>query len=109
MKHFYLSFADETFLGATVVQGHDLVDAVRNAWDLGLNPGGQVLGGEVPEEMLTQPDIAICIGRLATAEELHALGAQSLKDMPEDKQREIEKVAERGCACCNGKIRGHVH
>lgn len=44
---FYLSFVDEDkdeFLGACYVEGETIDTAVRNAWDQGINPGGQVLG-----------------------------------------------------------------
>jgi hypothetical protein len=44
----YLSFVEtgppDKFLGGLVIEGDDLADALRNAWRLGLNPGGAVLG-----------------------------------------------------------------
>lgn len=48
MSLFYLSFCDlnkpdgEQFLGGTVVEAQDSVDAVIEAHLLGINPGGQV-------------------------------------------------------------------
>ena len=50
----YLSFADPElppgtrFLGATVVDGFDIIDAAANARLLGINPGGEVLGVPTP-------------------------------------------------------------
>jgi hypothetical protein len=44
----WLSFADtdlpagSQFLGACVVRGDDLPDAIRTAWARGINPGGEV-------------------------------------------------------------------
>lgn len=49
-KLWWLSFCDtdrpsgQQFLGVCIVAGRDLEAAVRNAWVLGINPGGQVLG-----------------------------------------------------------------
>ena len=41
----WLSFADETgFLGLVLTHGADLVEATQRAWDLEINPGGEVLG-----------------------------------------------------------------
>jgi hypothetical protein len=53
MAWFYLSFADNTlpknqqWLGAVIVQGSDMKDAIENAWILDINPGGEVLGMEI--------------------------------------------------------------
>ena len=47
----WLSFVDPNldvghrFLGAAIVRGAGMVDAVREAWRLGVNPGGEVAGG----------------------------------------------------------------
>lgn len=44
MMYTYLSFADDTgFLGACVVEGDTIEDAVANAWKHGCNPGGEVM------------------------------------------------------------------
>jgi hypothetical protein len=53
MRLYYLSFASDTaFLGCVFVEGRELVDAVRAAHRLGINPGGEVLGAPVPEDMM---------------------------------------------------------
>lgn len=60
MKWFWLSFADGTlprgsqFLGAAVVAAHDLPGAIRVAWALGINPGGEVQIAEI--ENLPPPE-----------------------------------------------------
>jgi hypothetical protein len=59
----WLSFADETaekgsqFRGAVIVRGSDIVDAVRNAHMYGINPSGQVLGKDIPPDLVV-PDWA---------------------------------------------------
>ena len=45
----WLSFCDpdkpkgKAFLGVAIVEADDNISAVRAAWDLGINPGGEVL------------------------------------------------------------------
>ncbi len=45
---FYLSFADDGFIGAAIVIADDIESAARTCWELGINPGGQVLGCNLP-------------------------------------------------------------
>jgi hypothetical protein len=57
LRWFYLSFADNGFLGATVVRAHGVVSASKEAFEHGCNPGGDVLaiamedGDPVPDEI----------------------------------------------------------
>jgi hypothetical protein len=58
---FWLSFCDtakpagQQFLGGCYVPGNDMIEAVKNAWDLGCNPGGQVAAlGPFPESHLRE-------------------------------------------------------
>jgi hypothetical protein len=52
---FYISFADSSrpkgtqFMGAVIVRGADIEEAAREAWRLGINPGGEALGVPLPE------------------------------------------------------------
>lgn len=49
--YWWLSFADERgFLGAVVVPGSSFLEAVTAASLLGVNPGGEVQGVEIPGE-----------------------------------------------------------
>lgn len=51
-----LSFANvEGFLGGAVVYASDVSDAADKAWDMGINPGGEVLAFPIPEAF-TIPD-----------------------------------------------------
>ena len=82
MPHFYFSFViNGKFAGATVVQGDNIASALSRSHELGLNPGGEVLSLEIPPDKLERPDVKMCIGRLASKEELQALGAKRLGDM----------------------------
>lgn len=53
----YLSFCDELrpkgsqFLGGAIVPGDDLISAVKMAHVLGCNPGGEVVGHPIPEDI----------------------------------------------------------
>jgi hypothetical protein len=80
----YLSFADRSpdrFLGACVVYGDDLIDAIKTAWRLKINPGGQVLG--VPIENSIFP-----INRLMNRAELASFGqVQRLGDLKDQPQQ----------------------
>lgn len=51
--HFwYISFADEhSFRGAVVVHARGIEDAVARAWALGINPGGEALGLQLPHSV----------------------------------------------------------
>lgn len=46
---FYMSFADNTrpkgkkWLGAVIIDGSDITDAIRHSWQIGTNPGGEVV------------------------------------------------------------------
>lgn len=56
-----------SFLGACIVPGAHWLEAVNNAWALGCNPGGEVVG--LPT---TAPDSS-WIGRLLTREDIDQL------------------------------------
>lgn len=51
---FYISFCDPDrpkgtqFLGAVIVRADDMASATREAWRLGINPGGEALGFSIP-------------------------------------------------------------
>lgn len=77
---YWLSFCDPKrpegtrFLGACIVPGRDLREAARWAWVLNCNPGGEVLGLEVPPTI--DPSIpAEWRNRLLSREEVDRLDA----------------------------------
>lgn len=72
MTYFYISFATaEEFLGATVVDGKDPEDAVREASRRGVNPGGEAaifgLGDDFDPD---DPDHKPFLNRLVEKEEM---------------------------------------
>jgi hypothetical protein len=75
----YLSFADDEFLGACVVEGRGILSAVEQAHALGINPGGQVLAvkvhrddeGRLPtNRLLSREEVARHGGGVVTVGEL---------------------------------------
>ncbi len=53
---FYLSFVKETFVGGCIVRAEEMLDAVSVAHELGINPGGEVMGMPIPEGFLPGPE-----------------------------------------------------
>ena len=83
----WLSFADgdrpknEQFLGVAIVQARSLHEAIKAAWALGCNPGGQVMGADVPPEIGPPPEGYA--GRLLSRVECEAMQALWTPDDPE--------------------------
>ncbi len=73
----YLSFVrgEEGFVGACIVKADHLGMAVLAAHDLNCNPGGEVLGFEIPKQHI--PDL-IYMNRLLTKEEVSAFWPDSM-------------------------------
>ena len=74
----YLSFVgEEGWRGCTVVAADDFMEAVIKTHTLGINPGGEVKGTELPEEIMDDPDaaahVAACLNRLITREQMTEL------------------------------------
>jgi pseudouridine-5'-phosphate glycosidase len=82
MTLFWLSFADENrkpgkqLLGVVIVRGTDFQDAVEQAWLLGCNPGGQVVGLPVPGTLTIDKRY---IERLLTRQEAEVVDAEMKK------------------------------
>lgn len=76
MNWMYLSFAsDAGFLDGCVVRAKSIDQAVREAHRLGINPGGDVLGLEVPAHMIPQPHYR---ERLMTKDEIRSMEREML-------------------------------
>lgn len=73
MKLIYMSFADtdrpkgSQWLGAAYVEAEDLIAAIKKAWALKINPGGQVMSRELPLDAKVLPEYR---HRLLTEDEL---------------------------------------
>lgn len=51
MKLWYLSFVkDDGWAGGCYVEADNIIDAAARAWRLDCNPGGEVMGLEIPED-----------------------------------------------------------
>jgi hypothetical protein len=86
MAYYSLSFADpsrpegQRFLGVCIVEAITFADAIRRAWELSINPGGEVQGFAVPVEF--EHNIPrIGINRLISKQELNQLGEFSERDL----------------------------
>jgi hypothetical protein len=76
-RWWWLAFADpgdERFLGVCVVKRHSLVAAIQRAYQLGINPGGQVEGRALPEG--EEPPEALRDKLVADREELDRIVRQ---------------------------------
>lgn len=83
MATHYLSFADphlpegQQWLGAVILESDDclgFVGAVTASHMLGLNPGGEVVGFEVPDGYVARK----WMGRLLTRADIEAMDAEML-------------------------------
>ena len=66
----YLSFADDDsggFLGAVIIKARSFLEAVDKTHMLGINPGGEVVGGELRDGLEIAPR---CMNVLLTKERL---------------------------------------
>jgi len=83
-RWWWLSFVDDErpvgqrCLGVTVVEGRDFQSAVERASALGINPGGEVAGVELPPPLSEQ--YRHYRGRLVSREEANAGGHYSRRD-----------------------------
>lgn len=76
---YWLSFCDpdmpkgHAFLGVAIVHAFDFEGAVQEAWNLGINPGGEVMGFPIPSvvDNLVREDT----GRLLSKEKAETLSA----------------------------------
>ena len=79
MTYYWLSFKDpdkpqgQQFLGACAVEADSLEVAIMRAWQLGINPGGEVAHIKVPKR-LEKNIPRYGLNRLITKAELNAMG-----------------------------------
>lgn len=65
---FYLSYASETeFLGAIIIETRGMTTAMMETHALGINPGGECMGIEIPPENYPPKE---CWNRLLSREEV---------------------------------------
>lgn len=77
----WISFADETFRGAVIVQANDFVEAIMRAHLAGINPGGEAQGMLIPAETAAKiPEH--WKNRLLSREECQSFDAEMKKAPP---------------------------
>lgn len=79
--YYWLSFCDdtlptgETFVGGCIVRANSIAVAIQEAWRLRCNPGGEVMGYPIPQDLWYRIKEER-IGILWTKEECHAFEKQ---------------------------------
>lgn len=93
VPYWWLSFAEDSgFRGVVIIRARDQIEGIKIAWRLGINPGGQVVGFELPPEQQREvPQEAV--GRLLQRPDIEALFPQwHCKSLKEHKQEEIREA-----------------
>jgi hypothetical protein len=74
----WLSFVEpgKRSLGCCLVEGKDIREALRRAWALGINPGGEVMGVPLAQEVMEEhyPESGGWRERLLSPKELYQSG-----------------------------------
>ena len=87
MPFYYLSFCDvnrpdgQKHLGATVVQASDREAAIKRTSELGINPGGEIMIGEVPD---VPPEGMKYFEQFVSHAEMIADGEKPIGELDED-------------------------
>lgn len=89
LRWHYLSFADEKFNGAVILQCHGVTDGVMQTHALGINPGGQVMAVPMPDEVLPAEQYR---NRLLTKEDI----LEIWPDAKTIREHEEEELAGKG-------------
>lgn len=77
----WLSFADGKCLGMCFIEAEDIIDAATKAWELGINPGGEVLGFDMGLTAETIEEAAkFEMNRLYSPEEMRAKGYSTMRE-----------------------------
>jgi hypothetical protein len=83
----YLSFCDEVkhkSLGVCIVEVDDQMQAIQEAWDQGVNPGGEVLAFTLTAGQFKAQELEV--NRLYSREELVEMGFETLKNFKDAAQ-----------------------
>lgn len=75
-KHlWWLSFVNDSgFAGVTIVEAHTLAGALRRAWEVGANPGGEVGSADLGEPASVPNVDRVVLDRLMGRDELGRRG-----------------------------------
>jgi hypothetical protein len=84
-KLWWLSFAgDGGNLGVAVVAARNFGSAIAEAYRLGINPGGEVMGFECPPDC--DEAKVLGVGRLISPEEMARAGYAAIRETEEEKK-----------------------
>lgn len=79
MSLWWLSFADpnrsrgDEFVGVAIIEAVDFSSAIKAAWTLGCNPGGEVQGTQVDPKQARRLTFELPAGRLLQPDEAREL------------------------------------
>jgi len=79
-QQFWLSFAGRKFKGVAIVHADDFIEAVMICNLLGINPGGEVAGHEIPPVLVAPPEYVNKLLTKAEAKTLDDLWMQQIED-----------------------------
>jgi hypothetical protein len=92
------------FLGVAIVDAESSEDAIREAWRLKINPGGECMGFGMPED--ARAEHAPYMNRLLDENELKDIGVRlsdAAKSYDEIAVTVVKAIAQVVCAGCNPK------
>ena len=81
LRWWYLSFADDKFIGVVVTKARGIISARMNCARLGINPGGQLMAVTIPDECKV-PNVTDC-DRLLNEDEVRSIwsDAKTLREL----------------------------
>lgn len=101
----WLSFADpaktkgDQFLGVVIVDANSFEDAIKTAWRLEINPGGECMGLELPEE--ARAEHASYMNRLIGINEVTKIGERASDIKDEQLATRVTDAGSIACGHCN--------
>lgn len=98
---FYISYANDKFLGCTVVEAVSPEDALEEATKRGLNPGGEAAILGVPVSEYNNPEMLSLENRLVGKEEMMAQGAHRYGDLSDENKEKFNEAVISVCEECN--------
>jgi hypothetical protein len=101
MKTYWLSFVvDGKNMGVIITDAPDEKAAIRKTWQMGINPGGEVLAFERTGDLGDTDEEILLLGkdRLISPEELTAQGYKKISELPPEQAFEWGLLSDVGHA-----------
>jgi hypothetical protein len=84
----WLSFVrDGKFAGVVITEAMDVADAASKCWRIGVNPGGEIMSFQIPEDAAKERSYPR--DTLLSEDFLKADGHKKIKDCPPDVQKAL--------------------